>query len=399
MAIQGRFTTRLLVIASRKSASPPCGFLNKCTPFHALQNRQLSATRALLNTQASRNEFQQDSLTNSQPLLIQHKNHKGKYSRTDTSRFPKNLAYAIAAMVVCWNLRGFWIENEPTGIFNYPAFTPCTLVKREDVSPTSFILTLQPRYTPADKNTSDPYKEYWEKGTWSLQVKQPELQIARSYTPLPPVSDSPSTELRFLIRKEYKGEVSSYLDSLRVGSQVDVRGPYTGIDLPADLKKVVFLAGGTGIAPALQVAYTLLERGDAKASVHILWANRKRDDCEGATNPRGGQNNLSQPPTGQIVQEIRNLQRRYPDRLTVDYIVDEEGSFVDEKKVTQLIKLQDSAVVTGDIVSKWIFVSGPEGFVNYLAGPRQWDGGKEGQGALGGLLGRMKLSEWKVWKH
>ncbi|PVH86653.1 ferredoxin reductase-like protein [Cadophora sp. DSE1049] len=303
----------------------------------------------------------------------------------------------------------YYISNPDSGsntkIFDLPRFTPFTIVKREEVSPTSIILTLRPQtlVNRPRKLVSDPYQISWEKGTWSVEIKQPQLQIARAYTPLPPNKGDPKGDLRLLIRKEHKGEVSGYLHTLGVGSQIHLRGPHEEFDLPERVTDVVFLAGGTGIAPALQVAYTLLEGRHTdveKPNMHIVWASRKRADCEGGadvSNP----NAWEARKTGRIVQELEILQQKHPGQLSVDYLVDEEGKFLDQKRISSLTKATTEVKFGARhtrIDSKLLFVSGPEGFINYIAGPKRWEGGKEGQGQLGGLIGQMGLRTWKVWK-
>jgi len=47
---------------------------------------------------------------------------------------------------------------------------------------------------------------------------------------------------------------------------------------------------------------------------------------------------------------------------------------------------------------KLLFISGPEGFVNHFAGPKRWEDGKEGQGVVAGVIGKMKLRDWTIWK-
>jgi ferredoxin-NADP reductase len=274
--------------------------------------------------------------------------------------------------------------------FNPPRFTPFTVVKRDIVSPTSVILTVR-RFA---NGTEDPYREMWERGIWSVEVKQPELQIARSYTPLPPIQPVEYSELRFLIRKEHKGEVSGYVHNLGLGSKIELRGPHPGFDIPENVAEVVFLAGGTGIAPALQAAYTTLEKRNRQARVRIVWSNRRREDCEG-----GGQTSSmgwkAEEETGLIVQELEYLQKKHPGQLTVEYLVDEEKTFLTPKKISQILKARGKGSVEG---TKLLFVSGPEGFVNHFTGPKRWDGGKEVQGEVTGVIGKMGLRDWTVWK-
>jgi ferredoxin-NADP reductase len=273
-------------------------------------------------------------------------------------------------------------------VFDPPRFTSFTIVKREVVSPTSVILTVR-RFANA-LGTGDPYKEMWDAGIWSVEVKQPELQIARSYTPLPSTKPVDYSELKFLIRKEHKGEVSGYLHNLRSGSQIELRGPHPGFDIPEDVTEVVFLAGGTGIAPALQAAYTTLERRGAEAKVKIVWSNRRREDCAG-----GGQVKKRDQQVGLMVQELEALQNKYPGQLTVDYFVDEEKTFLSLKKISQLTNTSTRNNVEG---TRLLFISGPEGFVNHFAGPKRWKDGEEVQGQISGVIGKLGLSNWTIWK-
>jgi ferredoxin-NADP reductase len=326
-------------------------------------------------------------------------------SYTEKSTISSRARWLVGGLLLLWvggsTFRLGSYSSEPK-LFDPPRFTPFTITKREIVSPTSIILTLRPRLAPLNESTADLYKEWWESVIWSVEVKQPELQIARSYTPLPPTKSDENSELRFLIRKEHKGEMSGYLHSLDVGSKIELRGPHLGYDLPQDVADVVFLAGGTGIAPALQVAYTLLERRKTdgeQARIRIVWSNRRREDCEGGVGQRDNMAQQRGKQTGRIVEELENLQRRHPDQLTVDYLVDEENRFLNRRKISQITN--DSQNIERDAkqpAPKLLFISGPEGFVNYFAGPKKWEDGKEGQGAVTGVLGQMRLKDWTIWK-
>jgi hypothetical protein len=77
------------------------------------------------------------------------------------------LAAALATL-----LTGGSQTNEK--VFHPPRFTPFTVVKRDIVSPTSVILTVR-RFA---NGTGDLYREIWDRGVWSVEVKQPQLQIA-----------------------------------------------------------------------------------------------------------------------------------------------------------------------------------------------------------------------------
>ncbi|KAF8856907.1 hypothetical protein BDZ45DRAFT_593578 [Acephala macrosclerotiorum] len=278
---------------------------------------------------------------------------------------------------------------------------PFTITKRERVSSTAFILTVRPQLGPSNRFKVDPYKESWRRGTWAVSIAQPEMQIARAYTPLPPTdSEDRCDELRFLIRVEPGGEVSGYLNRLPVGSKVYIRGSgpgSTGLDLE-DMQKLevtnmVFLVGGTGIAPAMQFAHSLLEEQqyqDWRPKMHIVWANRRREDCLGGNSEPGESEGK---PMHRIVKELEVLKSKHPDQLSVDYVVDEERTSIDDSKVLQITRMP--ALSTSG--PNYIFVSGPKGFVKYFAGQTAREMVERPQSRTdGGMLGRLNLKGWEI---
>src|ERR1700710_1476328 len=68
---------------------------------------------------------------------------------------------------------------------NSSSFTPYTLIDKHRISATSSIFTLRP---PPSERAAAQLHDVWENGStlWSVQAKQPHLQIGREYTPLPP---------------------------------------------------------------------------------------------------------------------------------------------------------------------------------------------------------------------
>lgn len=166
---------------------------------------------------------------------------------------------------------------------NPVTFARYKLVSREQVSSINSIFTLEPA---ASADNHETYEIAWQTGVWSVMFKQPQLQIGRDYTPLPPADDAneDTTEsLRFLIRRDPHGEVSRYLHSLQRGASIEMRGPQIECEIDPEVKDILFIAGGTGIAPALQAAYIIFRRAveGRRPKIHILWANRKREDCAG----------------------------------------------------------------------------------------------------------------------
>ncbi|KAH6626863.1 hypothetical protein B0J18DRAFT_425862 [Chaetomium sp. MPI-SDFR-AT-0129] len=411
---------------------------------------------------------------------------------------------------------------------NNKTFTPFTILSREKISPTAFVLTVAVPTGPAQEQTLAEIAKAWEGGLWALEVRQPECQVAREYTPLPTVGGSSTadsekggenkeggegedTTLRFYIRRMDGGEVSGYLARLKVGEAMDLRGPWGGFDLRARLgvdrireetadgekeeekekageekagkekekekKKVVFLAGGTGIAPALQAVKALLDQPDVE--MEVVWANRRREDC-----PKEGEEQ------GPIIALLETFRERYDGRFRYSCTVDEEGSFIDAGVILRATGLvQPGALARWMSWTAWtvwakglwpsgnnsnnnscnktttpltpsvintdactyhspaklitadahdpttatetkpetqqqrpscqckdatgasvpggknlLLLSGPDGFIQHFAGEKVWEGGKERQGPVGGVIGGLRErnarfgAEWLVLK-
>ncbi|CAL5868881.1 uncharacterized protein PFLUO_LOCUS3108 [Penicillium psychrofluorescens] len=317
--------------------------------------------------------------------------------------------------------------SNSSATLNPDTFTKYCLVSREPVSATSSIFTLRPRIPSA--TNYDVYEEAWRAGIWSVMFKQPQLQIGRDYTPLPTtaattlsVDEENEGYLQFFIRKDPFGEVSRYLHNLEVGAEVEIRGPRIECAIPEDTRDILFIAGGTGIAPALQAGYSLLSRrGEARPRIHILWANRRSEDClggqsdtsktstsrgswfsgwfgasESSTTPTPPTIPEQEKPTSLIVRELEALKSQYPGQVTVDYYLDEQNTFIGTKDILSFT--ESTRPADSSRRSKLIMVSGPDGFISYMAGPKLWAQGKELQGPLQGIIKELDLKGWAVWK-
>ncbi|KFA55069.1 hypothetical protein S40293_03573 [Stachybotrys chartarum IBT 40293] len=337
---------------------------------------------------------------------------------------------------------------------NDTTFVPYTITARESVSATSFVFTVSPRHPNPSLSYLLPLSRNWRYPLWSVEFKQPEVQIARHYTPLPPLrsEDALDGSLRFYVRSVGDGEMSSYLGRLGVGNQVWLRGPHAGFDLLGRLgacAHVVFLAGGTGVVPGLQAASAVLDqRSDTK--VTLLWAVRSRQELQAAQRtPRPwwplrkgvkplvlGETLEAASPVGRQLQEMKT---RYHDRLTIHVAISEEDARFDDKAIFKALtarpvhkavkydstgcRLHDQGLhnqvsefeslgagcacpaPAGVIPGKNLFiVCGPDGFISHYAGPKVWLGGQQTQGPIGGVAARLReqhpalARDWLVLK-
>ncbi|CUS09308.1 unnamed protein product [Tuber aestivum] len=270
-------------------------------------------------------------------------------------KLPPTLSLFIAASGLIYYAATLHISPQPKNL-NPQTFTAYTLTSKTPVatSPPSHtaIFSLRPEHPPGQQL---PFTE----GILSVQVKQPQLQIARSYTPLPsnPGEEKDGT-LRFLVKLEPGGEVTRYLFSLGLQDKVFLRGPMVEYTFPpvGEVDKTLFIAGGTGVAPALQLAANSLT-----PETEIFWAVRSRAETEGA-----------------MAEEVEDLVRKTGGKVSVKVFVDAEGG----------IGIQDvERGMEGGKVA--VVVSGPEGFIKRVAGEKTWREGREEQGKLGGVVRKV----------
>lgn len=102
--------------------------------------------------------------------------------------------------------------------------------------------------------------------------------VARPYTPV----SSPDMQGAFeLLVKTYpQGRVSRYLHSLQAGDAVKVKGPFSKLAYTPNMtRRILMLAGGTGLAPMVQLLHRVLDpRTGDETRVTLLLGNRSRKD-------------------------------------------------------------------------------------------------------------------------
>jgi NAD(P)H-flavin reductase len=353
-------------------------------------------------------------------------------------RKPSRWRYTIFGTLAVVAFSAYYSTRRKDEELNQDTFVAYDLHDIKRVSPTLSIFSLRP-LKPSELSIWDNIAVLQ-----SIQIKHPALQIARSYTPLPPTTSaadkgSTSSELRFLIREEKDGEMSGYLHSLGKGSLVEVRGPFQeypdphsrtrNVQSQAAYDEVVVLAGGTGVATALQAVHTFLSKvapGTRKndTKVRLLWAVRSVSDCprearsvldkqriwSSPTNQlqrgpsstsKSGQHVEKDLCPGAVVEELEQWKETFRDQLEISYFVGEENHFINPSTLTSTLSASWTTINSSrDRPRKLILVSGPDGFVKYMAGSKRWEGGREAQGDLAGVLGELKVYEkgWEVWK-
>lgn len=325
-----------------------------------------------------------------------------------------------------WN----YIFNSPgeeTSILTPDKFAKFRVTCRQELTPDLALIELSPKYHASVELMKSGSRLWNGKKLWSVQVKHPDIQIGRHYTPLPLYfMQSPGTEplLRItsgeqaddgrfvvLVKKYADGEMSRYLHSLPPGSDVELRGPfiehqfnYTKADMqeprapmqdvptrvPPDSPdlwgpNIAFYTGGTGIAPALQCL--LSPFNPPKGFVHVFHSVKSREEIpvkrflfflESAGRSKfhffvDNENKYLQAsdiPQPTAFQEYAN--------------VEEGGSRKNKKYKSALQQNADPDYAQSkDTSPNFAVVCGPPGYITFVSG----DPGLKFEKDIGGLLG------------
>ncbi|CAL9171474.1 unnamed protein product [Musa hybrid cultivar] len=144
----------------------------------------------------------------------------------------------------------------------------------------------------------------------------------RPYTPTSSVDEVGHFEL--LIKVYFKGEnskfpngglMSQHLESLTLGSTLDIKGPVGHIEYngrgnfvvngkPRFAKRLAMIAGGTGITPVYQVIQAVLRDPEDRTEMHLVYANRSEDDIL-------------------LWDELDGWARDHPEQFKVWYVINE----------------------------------------------------------------------------
>lgn len=173
--------------------------------------------------------------------------------------------------------------------------------------------------------------------------------VGRDYSICTPVS---SPHLRVAVKRLPDGAFSQVaLERLRVGDTVEVSTPTGNFHTPlhpSNAKHYTCIAAGSGITPVLSVLTTALEV-EPNSRVTLLYANRTH-----ASTMFGA--------------ELRDLERRYPDRLAVHYFFSREttdhpmfGGRLDPERMEHIL----DTMLPVDDVDEW-FLCGPFAMVAAL---------------------------------
>lgn len=224
-----------------------------------------------------------------------------------------------------------------------------------------------------------------------------EKVLKKSYSPI----SHPSVDGFFdLLVKGYEirpgGGVGTYLNSLNVGQKLVAglkaeRIIHGSTVVSRRWKRIGLVAGGTGVAPLIQIIRICLENPTDQTRIQLLSINRRGEDIL-------------------MKNELDRLASNHPDRFSVTYSLTSEtrpGSFEWEtgRGSVEMVRRNLPPPAGGD-GSTMIFVCGMDEFVATWGGPvgrapPKADGtkGPKIQGPLAGLLKEADFDESEVFKY
>lgn len=285
----------------------------------------------------------------------------------------------------------------------------------------------------------------------SLSVKQPDIMIERSYTPLQtPLHAELEGKVDILVKKYENGEMGRYLHSLQPGQdQIEVRGWLKTWDDSvmeghgkAPLDEIVFIAGGTGISPAYQLLSSIL--ASSRADLDPPQPARPMPPPS-TTSPIEQQTSLPRftllyaapsPSSLLLLPELKALQEAHPERLSIQLwteqrAADNTSDTAEESSLPAVVaklgrlipnlpglgpkEIEGLPLHTGRLSlndlkkrlpypstestkRRAILIAGPEAMVESIAGPSRTADGQR-QGPLGGHLKQIDgVKQGEVWK-
>lgn len=107
-------------------------------------------------------------------------------------------------------------------------------------------------------------------------------EIMRSYTPIS--SDDDKGYFDLLVKSYPQGNISKHLATLRIGDTMKVKGPKGAMMYTPNMcRHIGMIAGGTGIAPMLQIIKAVIKGrprngGEDTTQIDLIFANVEQND-------------------------------------------------------------------------------------------------------------------------
>ncbi|KAI9593166.1 hypothetical protein BDF19DRAFT_387529 [Syncephalis fuscata] len=222
---------------------------------------------------------------------------------------------------------------------------------------------------------------------WSVFLKDDTLQTARHYTPvyLPPPG-TPIDKLQLAVRVYSDGQVSRFIANKNIGDRIEFIGPrlnsYKWQYQPNKYRHVLLMAGGTGVAPMVQLLqYAMIDTTDSTQFTLIFAAKNEQDHL--------------------LADTLNELAQQYPNRLRIRYLAETLESISPSAwtggigRITKTEIEKASIWQGGDLRASLAIVCGPPGMMEQVAGRMR---SEVDPGPVGGLLAQLGFETPQVIK-
>ncbi|KAJ2543887.1 hypothetical protein GGF49_001734 [Coemansia sp. RSA 1853] len=290
---------------------------------------------------------------------------------------------ATSAFLYYLHLYTDLLKPPVTDRLNPLKYSPHTLINSTPLTKdtTEFrFRTNRPRF---DGDLEHKVDEVIQQGVWSIDIKDHLVQTYRTYTPIDYKVGEVDDErgLRpghcdFVVKRYANGSLSRFVHNTRVGDSVEMRGPHVSWPYEANTYRQVFMvAGGTGIAPMVQLIKRAIADPTDNTKFSLLYGSQTEADI------------LCREQLDQIAEQV-------PERLQIEYLVDQGPATVarvgrpDTHNVGRLVEGFDQ---TKDVV----LVCGPDAMMQVVSGIRPIG---PTQGPLRGALRDLGFAPQSVFK-
>lgn len=164
-----------------------------------------------------------------------------------------------------------YLFSDRRPVLNKSEWTYFPLISKLSISPNTAIYRFQlPR---PDDVLALPIGQHI-----SVGVNVDGREISRNYTPIS--SDDDKGHFDLLVKSYPMGNASKVIGNMRIGEEIKVKGPrgnfhYKGSNF---VRAFGMIAGGTGIAPMLQIIKAILKNSLDYTDIHLLYANVNFED-------------------------------------------------------------------------------------------------------------------------
>ncbi|KAJ2879360.1 hypothetical protein FB639_003106, partial [Coemansia asiatica] len=217
-----------------------------------------------------------------------------------------------AAFIYYLHLYTDILKPKVTSRLSPESYTPFKLISvTQDTADTSIFRfeIKRPRFDNEQEKLVD---KIVSQGAWAVNVKDHLVQTFRTYTPIAykmgtevdEQTGARSGYVDLVVKRYPSGSLSRFIHGTRVGDQIEMRGPIlTWPYQPGSHGRIYMIAGGTGIAPMLQIIERIINDPMDNTKISLLYGS----------------------PTEETIilrPHIEKLRAEHGDRLQVSYLVD-----------------------------------------------------------------------------